>query len=197
MATAKKTTGTRAKKTTRSTTSRSTRSAAKQDGRGLQFEMLMLPYAVIAMAIILAAAAMFVQHKQFRNTLPAETYQAVFLSNGQIYFGQLDTLSRSHMHLSDVYYIQETTTVVEEPVATTELPVDADTVSALGAADEVAVAESTPQTQTGLQVVRVGSEIHQPVNELVLNRDHIIMWQNLSPDSQIIDAITTEKSQRQ
>ena len=38
--------------------------------------------------------------------LDKKTYQAVFLTNNQIYFGHVDRISSDYLRLKDVYYIQ-------------------------------------------------------------------------------------------
>lgn len=152
----------------------STRSAAQ--AKKWSFEMLMLPYAVIVLAIILGGIALLVRNKEFTRTMPTDTYQAVFLTNGQVYFGKLSPLNRDYMKLSDVYYLQQS-----------EVETNATDPAAEAAGTEEAV-------QTEFAVFRLGeAEIHQPVNEIVLNREHIIMWENMEPSSQVIEAISREK----
>jgi len=41
-------------------------------------------------------------------------YQAVFLDNGQVYFGQLDRSSDRFYRLSDVFYLQSGTATIEQ-----------------------------------------------------------------------------------
>lgn len=143
------------------------------------FETLMVPYAVIVLAIILGGMALWLHNKEYAQTMPNDTYQAVFLSNGQVYFGKLAPLNRDYMKLSDVYYLQQSQSeaLTEEAAAETA---------------ETTAEEAT--TQTEFAVFRLGeTEIHQPTNEIILSREHIIMWENMEPTSQVIDAINREK----
>ena len=39
-------------------------------------------------------------------TIDTETYQAIFLTNNQIYFGRLKNISSDYLILSDVYYVK-------------------------------------------------------------------------------------------
>ncbi|MBI2411090.1 MAG: hypothetical protein HYV32_04335 [Candidatus Kerfeldbacteria bacterium] len=137
---------------------------------------LFWPYAVIGLAAILFSMKMGLYYKQAKDLIPESSYQAVFLSNGQVYFGHLDIVSRSYLELTDVYYIKE-----QLPENTTEDAADTDT--------------TDMSDQTQLSVVRLGNEVHQPVNKLTLNRDHILFWETLQPDSRIIDAINKDKNQ--
>ena len=43
-----------------------------------------------------------------------DEYQAVFLDNGQVYFGQLDTSNDRFYTLTDVFYLQSGTVAVEQ-----------------------------------------------------------------------------------
>ena len=81
------------------------------------------------------------------------TYQAVFLTNDQIYFGRLKNISPDHLILSDVYYVK------------------------------------VNESGTG-ELVKLGQiEPHRPKDEMVINQQHILFWENLSLDSPIVQNI--------
>lgn len=87
------------------------------------------------------------------------TYQAVFLTNDQVYFGHLTNLDSQYPILEDTYYVQ------------------------LG--------------ETSNRVVKLGeNEPHGPQDHMVLNRDQILLWEDLRQDSQIIRAIQNLKTQK-
>lgn len=90
-----------------------------------------------------------------------DAYQAVFLSNNQIYFGHLVIDSTDYLRLQDVYYIQ-----VNE------------------------------KNQTKNRLVRLGdTEPHGPNNEMILNKETVLFWENLKSDSPIVQGIETLKLQ--
>lgn len=93
----------------------------------------------------------------------ADSYQAVFLSNNQVYFGKLSKLNSPYPVLTDVYYIQ-----------------------AFAAQD----LSSTAKAGNQLQLVKLGSELHQPQNVMYLNRSQILFIEPLKPDSQIVKSIS-------
>ena len=104
-------------------------------------------------------------------------YQAVFLTNGQVYFGKLSEVQKSYLKLNSIYYLQVT------PVLQT------------GTADEVS--GNPPQQQQQLSLVKLGNELHGPVDEMFINRDHILFIEDLESDSQVVQAIEKYKeSQR-
>lgn len=93
----------------------------------------------------------------------SDSYQAVFLSNNQVYFGKLSKLDSKYPVLTDVYYIQ-----------------------AFAAQDLSNSAKAGNQ----LQLVKLGSELHQPQNVMYLNRSQILFIEPLKSDSQIVKSIS-------
>ena len=104
------------------------------------------------------------QEKQLeeRQLIDKDAYQAVFLSNNQIYFGHLTmNSSTDYLKLLDVYYIQ-----INE------------------------------RDKRKNQLVRLGdTEPHGPNNEMILNNEAILFWENLKSDSPIAQGIETLKLQ--
>ncbi|HEX3095486.1 MAG TPA: hypothetical protein VHQ20_00005, partial [Patescibacteria group bacterium] len=72
-------------------------------------------------------------------------YQAVFLTNGQVYFGKLSGMTASYATLKDIYYLQVTT-----PPANS---------------DGSQLNQQQAQQQQQLSLVKLGQELHGPVDE--------------------------------
>lgn len=109
----------------------------------------------------------FVKGKEkAKNTnIDDTTYQAVFLDNNQIYFGHLKNIDSQYPELTNVYYVQLTENA---------------------AANSKGNQKSIP---TG-RLVKLGEvEAHGPKDTMIINKDHILFWENLRPDSQIVQAI--------
>lgn len=132
-------------------------------GQRFTFDLMMVPYGIIVSALVLFGCILLLQQRQVKHTMPEDRYQAVFMANGQVYFGHLHTLSRSYLRLTDVYYLQQQDLTPSDDGG--------------GAAE--------PQ----FSVIRLGEEIHQPEQQLILNKDQILYWQNLQQNSRIIEAI--------
>jgi|SRR3989344_5736748 len=94
-------------------------------------------------------------------------YQAVFLSNNQVYFGRLTSENSQYPMLKEVYYLQVTQTLQ---------PRD----------------ESEP-APPNINLVKLGGEIHGPTDEMRINRDHILFVEDLKADSQVVTAIKSFK----
>ncbi len=101
------------------------------------------------------------------NSSPS-AYQAVFLINGQVYFGKLSNESSQFATLSDIYYLQVQETL--QPVQTKD-------------------GETTQEKQQGVSLVKLGGELHGPTDEMRINRDQILLIENLREDSNVVKAI--------
>jgi hypothetical protein len=88
-------------------------------------------------------------------------YQAVFLSNGQVYFGKLYRERSQYPILREVYYLQ----VMQQLQPGTENPT------------------------ANINLVKLGAELHGPTDEMRINRDHILFIEDLKDDSQVVQGI--------
>ncbi|MEK7464462.1 MAG: hypothetical protein AAB617_01650, partial [Patescibacteria group bacterium] len=100
-----------------------------------------------------------------------KNYEAVFLSNGQVYFGHLSQEGRQYVVLRDIYYLQ---------VNTPPQPAKA--------------GETQP---TNINLVKLGSELHGPEDEMRINRDQILFVEDLRADSRVVEAIGQFKTANQ
>jgi len=112
---------------------------------------------------------LFAQYFERGISYDTNAFHAVFLTNNQVYFGKLSKLNTQYPILTDVHYIQ-----------------------AFEAQDLINSAKSVGQ----LQLVKLGSELHQPQNIMYLNRDQILFVGPLKPDSQIVKSILDFKNNR-
>lgn len=127
---------------------------------------------VLVIIIVAAAAVLGMTYLKGGNTMSvgagsASDYQAVFLVNGQVYFGQLSGQGSQFMSLTDVYYLQVN--------------------QALQPAEEGAT--QTPD----ISLVKLGGELHGPTDEMLINRDQVLLIEDLKTDSNVVRAITEYK----
>lgn len=93
----------------------------------------------------------------------SDSYQAVFLTNGQVYFGKLYREGAAFSVLTDVFYLQ---------VAQSPQPLQAG---------------QTPPTNINL--VKLGGELHGPTDEMRINREQILFIEDLKSNSRVVQAI--------
>jgi len=128
----------------------------------------------LALAVIILAVAVFFALR-YVGALPGQGqvstggYQAVFLSNGQVYFGKISGTTATDVTIEDIYYLQ-----VEGQIQP----------------------EREGQQQPRLSLVKLGNELHGPQDKMVINRDHVLFWENLKDDGRVVSAIKDHKAGR-
>lgn len=93
----------------------------------------------------------------------SKEYQAIFLSNGQVYFGKLDTLNSQYAKMTDIFYLQVNQSVQPKQ-------------------------NSSSQPQN-VSLVKLGNELHGPEDAMIINRQQILFWENLKPTGKVSQAI--------
>lgn len=93
--------------------------------------------------------------------------QAVFLNGGQVYFGDIENLNKDYLRMSNIYYLRVNQTV--QPDQTD--------------------AEGNPVTSNDISLVKLGCELHGPTDEMLINREQVIFWENLKDDGQVANAV--------
>jgi len=88
--------------------------------------------------------------------------QAVFLQTGQVYFGKVKVLNSNYLVLSNIYYLQTSST---------------GTTAAASAAN------------SSVSLVKLGCELHEPYDQMVINRTQITFWENLQDNGQVAKAV--------
>jgi hypothetical protein len=121
--------------------------------------------AVIIVLILVLGGALLVGYNPFFPRI-GSGYQAVFLTNGQAYFGKLTVRSLEYIQLQDVYYL------VANPQA-----------------NDSAEADRARKSQ----LVKLGSEVHGPLDVMYIPTKQILFWENLKDDSQVVQAILKQQ----
>jgi len=112
------------------------------------------------------------------EVVKASDWQAVFLTNGQVYFGKLNKANSDYPELEDIYYLQ----VQNVPIQPAE-----------PATNEEGV-QPAQQTEQRLILVKFGTELHRPMDKMYINKDHILMFEDLASDSNVVTAIENYKA---
>lgn len=103
-----------------------------------------------------------------------DQYQAVFLTNGQVYFGKISGIKNEYVKLNDIYYLQVTQQQNEEGIQPAE-------------------DQQTPQ----ISLQKLGNELHGPESEMFISKDHILFWENLKDEGDVVTAIKQFNEQQQ
>jgi hypothetical protein len=95
---------------------------------------------------------------------------AVFLVNGQVYFGSLVRETQQSLVMTDIYYLKSARPLVTQ--------------------DDLEV-------QTDTSLVKLGNELHGPEDRMEINRAQVLFLEKLRPDGTVAKAISQYRSQRE
>lgn len=121
--------------------------------------------------LIVALVAMigFSKTQEESKYVNKDLYQAVFLNGGQVYFGRITNLNDKYMAVNDIYYLR-----VNQAVQPTDK----------NAADS-----------NDVSLVKLGCELHGPQDQMVINTDQVVFWENLKSDGQVAKAVAEYQKQ--
>ncbi len=121
---------------------------------------------IVGCALLLASVSLFLGYStnlgNEARKVNGKEYQAVFLNNGQVYFGKVKTLNSKYIDLTNIFYIENNS----QNTGTTS-------------------AQNTNYTLRKLGT----TELHAPEDEMVINRDQVTFWENLKDSGQVVTKI--------
>lgn len=117
---------------------------------------------LLASTLMLALAALFAFYKgKSENTyIDNSKFQTVFLSDGSAYFGRIRSLNDRYLRLDSVFYMPDGAQLQPD-----EKPLE------------------------DVNVTKLGCERHKPTDLMIINRQQVLFWENLSNDSPVLEAI--------
>jgi len=120
---------------------------------------LLLSITVVMVGVLLAL--FFFEGDREDKYVDNSKHQAIFLNNGQVYFGNISDLNKDFLTLSNIYYLRVNQQVQPGQQA----------------------------SQNDVSLVKLGCELHGPQDSMVVNRDQVTFWENLKDDGQVAKAI--------
>jgi hypothetical protein len=121
-----------------------------------------LPLIVILLLVLAVAGVYF-----FRLPPFSQKWQAVFLTNGQVYFGHMRPSVGNYVKLTNIYYLQVTQQL-----------------------------QPAGQTVPDIRLVKLGGELHGPEDAMYIMREQILFWENLKEDSRVVQGIKQLQTQQ-
>ena len=160
------------------------KSAMPQKGNNKSIMMLFVVVLVVVVVLLLGIMVYPAIKDKFADSrsekgIDENAYYAVFLSNGQVYFGHLADISKDHPELTDIYYLQLNQQQQQVQVQPAE-----------GEQPELQDQSQEPE----LSLVKLGDELHGPEDKMVLNMQHILFYEKLKDDSNVVKAIKEDKA---
>ncbi len=116
--------------------------------------------AVLAIAIAVSFYVNGSGEAQFQNK---NEYQAVFLNNGQVYFGKIKALNEHYVDLTNIFYLS---TQQAQPST-----------------------DKSNSSGNKFSLVKLGCELHGPEDQMIINKGQVTFWENLRSNGQVVQAI--------
>lgn len=151
-----------------------------QDGRGLNHSpkpkkrpvkaiLLSVIVVVVLAGLVLGGLSIIQQIKG--GAIDRSKYQAVFLTSGQVYFGKLENSNGDYLRLTDVFYLQTKTASGTDSI------------------------QNASADENNVELIKLGSEIHGPEDEMVISRDQVLFYENLKSDGRVSQSIENYRKQ--
>jgi hypothetical protein len=142
-----------------------------QKPRGKKKLLLWIVGGIIALALLVGGTWFY--NKTVGSTIDSSRYQAVFLTNGQVYFGKLHRAGE-YYKLSNVFYLQ----------------------ASQSSTDGSNNPQQAATSNAGVQLIKLGNEVHGPEDSMVIEKNQVLFFENLKNDGKVVDSINKYTNQK-
>lgn len=136
----------------------------------VRFVTTILFAGVLALIVGVALYIGLVKPNTESSRVDSDKMQAVFLNGGQVYFGHIKDLNNSYLRVKDIYYLR-----VNQQVQPNQ--------------------SNNNASSNDISLVKLGCELHGPTDEMLINREQVIFWENLKTDGQVAKAVAEYQKQ--
>ncbi|HKR82396.1 MAG TPA: hypothetical protein VJR27_05370 [Candidatus Saccharimonadales bacterium] len=123
------------------------------------FAIMLVSLTIIVLGIVYL---LHIANPNSGKYVKADKLQAVFLQNGQVYFGHIKGFGQKYLDLQGIYYLNNSNS---------------------------SSSSSSKTTDNNVSLVKLGCELHGPYDEMVINTDQVTFWENLRGDGQVAQAV--------
>ena len=102
------------------------------------------------------------------NWADVSKYQAVFLTNGQVYFGQVSDVNEQTLILENIYYLKTS--------------------------QNLQTAEGEVAAEDNFSLIKLGNEIHGPADKMSISLNQVLFVEDMQNDSKVVEAIMAYES---
>lgn len=142
---------------------------SKDNGTTSRVVKVVLGAIVILLVAAVLVAALTGKNKPESKYVDSSKLQAVFLNTGQVYFGSIKSLNNRYFVLSNIYYLQT--------------------------ANGGGTTGNANNASSSVTLVKLGCELHEPFDQMLINRDQVTFWENLQDNGQVAKAVSTFQKQ--
>ncbi len=116
----------------------------------------------VTILVVSMVALLYVGGDKESKLIDKSKFQAIFLTSGQVYFANIVTINDNYVDAKNIYYLS-----VNQQVQP----------------------EQKDAKEASVALVKLGCELHGPVDQMIINRDQVTFWENLKTDGQVSQAI--------
>ena len=117
--------------------------------------------AIVAIALIILVFFL-ARNNETKYGIDRDSYQAVFLTNGQVYFGKIQNRD-DYITMKDIYYLK--------------------------AQEGLQSGATTVTTTPEVSLIKLGNELHGPKDFMNIEKSQVLFWENLKENSRVVRAI--------
>ncbi len=145
---------------------------SKKRGKGEWSRLINVVLAAIVVILVAAVITVVVTGgvKPEDKYVDANKLQAVFLNTGQVYFGHVKSLNDKYFVVTDIYYLHSTN-------------------------NNGSASSSNSSSASNITLVKLGCELHEPYDQMVINSSQVTFWENLQDGGQVAKAVKTFQEQ--
>ena len=127
---------------------------------------------IFSFIVLIAVAGVYLLYQTYTSpAINKNEYQAVFFTNGQVYFGKLQNIDADTLTLTDIFYLQA------QPNTTSTNP-------------------QPTSSASDVQLVKLGNEVHGPEDKMIINKSQILFFENLSKTGKVSDSIIKQQQNK-
>lgn len=127
---------------------------------------LIIAGAIAGLIALVAIIGFLLPKGDSLGAIDSGKYQAVFFTNGQVYFGKLHPLSDGYMKLTDIFYLQTK-----------------------AQSDSKNPQKTNQENDPGVDLIKLGNEIHGPEDAMIISKEQILFFENLKDDGKVSQTI--------
>ena len=115
---------------------------------------------IACLIVVVLVVVGVITYNHFKKSAVGER-QAVFLTNGQVYFGDIAKQDSQYVVLTGVYYLQQSQQQLQN-------------------------GQSSDKT---VSLIKLGQELHGPEDIMYISRNQVLFYENIRNDSKVSQAI--------
>lgn len=138
-------------------------------------KIIVAAVAAVVVMVLIVVVLLAVKNSNSNNTsaaIDSSKYQAVFFTNGQVYFGKLHTFNSEYLKLTNIFYLQTQNQN-----------------SSTSSTDSKNPQQTTTSQQSTPTLIKLGSEVHGPEDEMMIAKDQVLFFENLKSDGTVAQSI--------